>query len=117
MHACSGHTIPQVVTVSEDDENTDVFKAAQVNIGLFGVLTEVTVKVDHAFNLEEFRTHTTLDDCLEHLEDLVEDGFQYVKFWVEFYNNFCVVYRTRRTEMTVKDPPSDLVAFLTVSLV
>ena len=73
MHVCSSHTIPQVVTVSEDDENTDVFKAAQVNIGLFGVLTEVTVKVDHAFNLEEFRTHTTIDDCLEHLEDLVED--------------------------------------------
>ena len=106
----------QIVTVSEDDENTDAFKAAQVNIGMFGVLTEVTVKVDHAFNLEEFRTHTTLDDCLEHFKDLVEDsGFQYVKFWVEFYNNLCVVYRTRRTTLSVKDPPSDLLAFLTVS--
>ena len=106
----------QIVTVSEDDENTDAFKAAQVNIGMFGVLTEVTVKVDHAFNLEEFRTHTTLDDCLEHFKDLVEDsGFQYVKFWVELYNNLCVVYRTRRTTLSVKDPPSDLLAFLTVS--
>lgn len=104
----------EIVTVSEDDENTDDFKAAQVNIGMFGVLTEVTVKVDHAFNLEEFRTHTTLDDCLENLKDLVEDsGFQYVKFWVEFYNNLCVVYRTRRTTLRVKDPPSDLLAFLT----
>lgn len=84
---------------------------------MFGVLTEVTLKVDHAFNLEEFRTHTTIDDCLEHLEDIVEDGcFQYVKFRVEFYNNLCVVYRTRRTTLSVKDPPSDLLAFLTVSL-
>ena len=108
----------QVVTVSKDDSNSDNFRAAQVSIGMLGVLSEVTVKVDYAFNLEEFRTHTTLDDCLDHLKDLVEDGcFQYVKFWVEFYNNFCVVYQTRRTTLTVKDPPSDLLAFLTVRIV
>lgn len=83
---------------------------------MIGVLTEVTVQVDHAFRLEEFRTHTTIDDCLENLEDIV-GNFQYAKFWVEFYNNFCVVYRTRRTTMSVDAPPSDLLAFLTVSLV
>lgn len=112
---CTLFTLPQIVEVCEDTD-PNVFKAAQVSIGMLGVLTEVTVKVDNAFNLEEFRYHTTIDNCLKNLEELVENShFQYVKFWMEFYNNFCVVYQTRRTTMDVTNPPSDLVAFLTVS--
>lgn len=60
---------------------------------MFGVLSEITLRVDCVFNLKERRIPQTLDFCLENLDSLV-NGHQYVKFWVKFYSNLCVVYET-----------------------
>ena len=83
---------------------------------MFGVLSEITLHVDHAFNLKEKRTPQTLDFCLKNLDSLVNDH-QYVKFWVEFYNNFCVVYETNRTDEAIGGNPGMLESFLTVSII
>ncbi len=82
---------------------------------MFGVLSEITLRVDHAFNLKERRTPKTLKYCLDHLDWLV-NSHQYVKFWVEFYNNFCVVYETNRTDEAIGDNPGMIESFLTVSV-
>ena len=100
--------------MSEDDQDPSDFKAAVVSIGMFGVLSEITLRVDRAFNLKERRTPQTLDYCLENLDSIV-NSHRYVKFWVEFYNNFCLVYETDKTDEAVRDRPGMIESFLTVS--
>lgn len=82
---------------------------------MFGVLSEITLRVDKAFNLKEKRSPQTLDFCLENLDQLV-NSHQYVKFWVEFYNNFCLVYQTGKTTDDVGGNPGIVESFLTVQL-
>ena len=65
---------------------------------MFGVLTEVTVRVQELFYLEENRTSEhSLDYCLDNLQELV-DSATYVKMWVEFYHNFCVLFQSEVTD-------------------
>ena len=82
---------------------------------MFGVLSEITLHVDKAFKLKEKRSPQTLDFCLENLDQLV-NSHQYVKFWVEFYDNFCVVYQTDETTDDIGGNPGIVESFLTVQL-
>ena len=77
------------------------------------MLSEITLRVDKSFNLMEQRTPQTLDYCLDNLDHLVK-GHRYVKFWVEFYNNFCVVYQTDKTTEPLSGNPGMIESFLTV---
>ena len=104
----------QTITVREEDEDPSSFRAAVVSVGMFGILSEVTLRVDNAFNLKEIRSPQTLDYCLENLDELV-NGHQYVKFWVEFYNNFCVLYQTNKSSDDLGGNPGMIESFLTVS--
>lgn len=105
----------QIVTVGEGDST---FKAAQVNIGMFGVLTEITLRVEEKFYLKEIRTHHTLQYCLTDMDKLVkDDGYKYVKMWMEFYNDFCVLYQTNKTDDEVQETPARWLSFLTVSYI
>ena len=108
----------QVHVLSETDPDISDFRAAQVNIGLFGVVTEVTVRVTNKFKLEENRIHTSLDECLANMDELVhKSGYEYFKIWVEFYHDFCIQYHTTKTDKPIKEPYFlSLLSFLTVSL-
>ena len=102
------------MTVSENDADTTLFKAAQVNIGMFGILVEVTVRVEPLFYLEEHKTSKySLDECLENLTSLVESNL-YVKMWIEFYNNYCILYQTDKTDNTNPTPLPWYLPHLTV---
>ena len=101
------------MTVTEDS-NAKLFKAAQVSIGMFGILSEVTLRVRSKFNLKEIRTSQTLTYCLNNLDTLVQGDHKYVKMWVEFYNDFCVLYQTGETNDDIKPLPWWL-GYLTVS--
>ena len=104
----------QVLTVSENDTDTDLFRAAQVSIGMLGVLMEVTVRVEPLFYLEENRTSRySLDECLQNLDSFVESSL-YVKMWIEFYNNFCILYQTDKTNTTIATDLKWYLAPLTV---
>ena len=103
----------QVIELTEADDD---FKAAQVSIGLLGVITEVTFSVRKKFLLEEIRTHHTLSECLKNLDDLVLSGeYEYPKIWVEFFNDFCIRYQTRVTNKQIFGNPGPVISFLTVS--
>lgn len=86
-----------------------------VSIGMFGVLSEITIRVADAFLLKEKRSPQTLDTCLSELTTLVE-GHEYVKMWVDFHNNFCALYQTEKAS-TCEDckNPSKLEGYLQVS--
>ena len=74
----------------------------------------MTIKVKRQFNLEEFRTPNTLEYCLDNIDDLV-NGHKYVKFWVEFYNDFCALYQTNETTEQQLNPPTRFEKFIMVS--
>ena len=109
------YTCTQVITVSET-EQPDVLKAAQVSLGMLGVISEVTIKVEKAFKLKEILTVNDLDYCMDNLDKLVqEDGYRYVKMWIEFYHNFCVLFQTDKTEDPIGGLPGPIENFFTVS--
>ena len=81
---------------------------------MFGVISEVTLKVQKKFKLKEIRTHHTLNYCLDNMDSLVNGDHKYVKMWVEFNNNFYVLYQTSETDEEITHIPT-LEGFLTVS--
>lgn len=96
----------KVVSVSVSDKaSTDLLKAAQVSIGMFGVLSEVTVKVTKKFHLKEERTFHSLDYCMNHLDELVNGEHTFVKMWVELHNSHCVLFQTHKTNENIKSVP------------
>ena len=108
--------VVQIHELSETDSNTEDFRAAQVSFGLLGVISQVTIRVKHKFNLEEFRTPDTLTNCLKNMDELVKNsGHKYVKFWVEFYNDFCAIYKTNETDKDQLNPPTRFEKFFMVS--
>ena len=102
--------------VVSEKNNAELFRAAQVSIGMFGIITEVTLRVQNRFKLKELRTSNRLDYCLNNLNELVEGDHKYVKMWIEFYNNFCVLYQTDETNEDITPLPWWL-SYLTVSCV
>ena len=101
------------MTVTQDSD-PELFRAAQVSIGMFGILTEVTMRVRSKFNLKEIRTRQNLTYCLNNLDSLVQGDYKYVKMWVEFYNDLCVLYQTEETNEAIEPLPWWL-GYLTVS--
>ena len=73
------------------------FHPLQVSLGLLGVITEVTLQCEPAFNLQETMEKGTLDECLTTM-DAVADSAEHVKLWVEVFSKSCDIYRYERTE-------------------
>ena len=98
-------------------ENNDpkTLKAAQVSVGMFGVLTEITLKVENKFRLKEIRTHEPLDYCLDNLDALVHGEHIYVKMWIEFYHGSCILFKTTKTTEKFTEEIPWYISFLTVS--
>ena len=92
----------QIVTVSKDDEDPSLFYAAQVSVGMLGIITEITFPVVPKFTLIEYRTKHSLTYCLDNLDSIVMGvNVGYVKLWVDYYNDFCLVFNQTRTS----EPP------------
>lgn len=85
----------EVMITSEDDKDPSLFRAMQISIGMLGVITEMTLHVEKAYRLEERRTFHTLDYCLDHLHQIAYEPAS--KIWLDFHNDFCVHFTTRRT--------------------
>ena len=68
----------------------------QISLGLFGVITEVTIQCESAFKLQETTEKSTMDACLLNLDQLAYSA-EHVKIWLEPYSNFCDIYKFNRT--------------------
>ena len=77
------------------DNSDERFRALQVSIGMCGVITEVTLKVEPEYRLSEVRSGHTLDECINELDTLSKG--ERVKYWVDFHNNVCNVFNTSKT--------------------
>ena len=93
------------------DSSDERFKAIQVCIGMCGVLTEVTLRVEAAYHLSELRSGHTLDECISDLDTLTKG--ERVKYWVDFHNNFCSVFNTSKTDR----PPEGFVCGMVSNII
>ncbi len=75
-----------------------------MSLGLLGIITEVTLECEPAFNLEETLEKRSLDECLEKLEQISHSA-EHVKLWLEVYSKSCDIYRFERTEKDVQMNP------------
>jgi len=89
-------------------QSSDIFRAAQVSMGLLGVITEVTFQCEPTFNLEETITTPVIDDCIDNLGQLAYTA-EHVKIWLELCSRSCAYYQTNRTKEKPRDNPEHLV--------
>ena len=103
----------QIITVSAT-QSGNIFRAAQVSMGLLGVITEVTFQCEPEFNLEETITTPPFDECIDNLGQLA-DSAEHVKIWLELCSRSCAYYQTNRTKDESRNRPNRFVATLKVN--
>jgi FAD/FMN-containing dehydrogenase len=71
----------QMREYTEEKDGKEFFDAMRVSLGTFGIMTSMKLKLMPAFKLErkEWCTHT--DDCLENLEDLIQQNRNFDFYW------------------------------------
>jgi FAD/FMN-containing dehydrogenase len=88
------------------DSNPELFKAAQVSVGLLGIITEVTFQVERSYLLRETLTAHTLERCLLDFDSLMRSG-EHTKMWIELFSEKCAVFAANKTtETAVRDNPN-----------
>ena len=69
-----------VVEIGEDDP--DLLHAAQVSVGMLGVITEVELEVAPAYRLRELVENWSWDDAWERFDELAHQHRHYSFFWM-----------------------------------
>lgn len=77
----------RIVTASGDvrdigADEPDLLRAAQVSIGMLGVVTQVDLAVTDAYRLREHVSLRSWDDVMEHWDELVADHRHFGLFWL-----------------------------------
>src|SRR5207245_10469073 len=69
-----------VVEIGEDDP--DRLHAAQVSVGVLGVITEIELEVASAYRLRERIEHWSWDEAWERFDELAQKHRHYSFFWM-----------------------------------
>jgi FAD/FMN-containing dehydrogenase len=69
-----------VVEIGEDDP--DLLHAAQVSVGMLGVITEIELEVAPAYRLREQIEHWSWDEAWERFDELAQEHRHYSFFWM-----------------------------------
>ncbi len=65
-------------------QHPDIFKAAQVSLGMLGVIAKVKLRVVPAKKLHYLGQRKRLSECLEHLEEYQQDNSHFEFFWFPY---------------------------------
>jgi len=88
------------------DQNAEIFSCARVGLGALGIITEVTLQVEPAFNLHAVEGPQPIDQVLSGWLDeaIAHDHFEF--FWIPG-TQMAMTKRNRRTQEAAR-PPSKL---------
>lgn len=75
-----------------------------MSIGLFGVITEVTLQCEDIFNLRETLVPQSIEQCLNEMPTVVKRS-EHVKFWIEYHSDTCAIFSANRTSEKPRDNP------------
>ncbi len=70
----------EVLDIGEDQP--DLLRAAQVSVGMLGVVTQVDLAVTDAYRLREHVSLRSWDDVMEHWDELVSEHRHFGMFWL-----------------------------------
>jgi len=82
--------------------DAEVFNTALVSLGALGILSEITLNVVPAFNLNEQNYVTKFDDVIDKLDEFVADTDHFKLWWFPHVDEV-VVYNYRRTHEPAND--------------
>jgi FAD/FMN-containing dehydrogenase len=70
----------EVLEISEELDS-ELLRAARVSLGTLGIFTALRLRVQPAFQLRRREWCTRIDDCLAHLEELVDSNRNFDFYW------------------------------------
>ncbi len=73
----------EVVECSEE-QNREIFKAAQVSVGTLGIISKVRLKVVPAYKLHYQWQRQTLSECLKNIEKYKRENRNFEFYWIPF---------------------------------
>lgn len=73
------------------DSHPEIMQALKVSLGSMGIFTQVTIKALPAFQLHRRQYCCSVDDCMEHLPELLEEN-----------RNFCFYWYPRRDDVSLR---------------
>ncbi len=73
----------EVVECSEE-QNRELFKAAQVSLGTLGIISKVTLQLVPAFKLDYSWRKLTLSGCLDNIEKYKSENRNFEFFWMPY---------------------------------
>jgi FAD/FMN-containing dehydrogenase len=71
--------------------HSEIMQAVKVSLGSFGIITQVQLKVLPAYRLNRRQYCATTDDCLDHIDSLMEEN-----------RNFCFYWYPRRDDVSIR---------------
>lgn len=69
---------------------------------MFGVITEVTLQCEDAFNLHETLEPQSIEHCLNEMSAVVKRS-EHVKLWIEYHSDTCGIFSANRTSEKPRD--------------
>ncbi len=74
------------IIVCSENQNKDVFKAAQVSLGTLGIITKIKLQLVPAYKLKYVRAKNSLDDCLNNIEKYKKENRNFEFYWFPHTN-------------------------------
>lgn len=74
------------IMVCSENQNKDIFKAAQVSLGTLGIITKIKLQLVPAYKLKYVRTKANLDDCLNNIEKHKSENRNFEFYWFPHTN-------------------------------
>lgn len=95
-------------TPVEVDRQSDpaLFRAAQVSLGVLGIITEATLQLMPRYYLHERNWNARVDECTERLDALVEDNRHFEFFW-DPHSDTCAMKTLNFTDREEESRPGE----------
>ncbi|MDP1744242.1 MAG: D-arabinono-1,4-lactone oxidase [Bacteroidota bacterium] len=88
------------IMVCSENQNKDIFKAAQVSLGTLGIITKIKLQLVPAYKLKYVKGKTSLDECLNNLEKYKNENRNFEFYWFPHTN----IIQTKTLNITEEEP-------------
>ncbi len=88
------------ILVCSENENKEIFKAAQVSLGTLGIISQIKLQLIPAYKLKYVKEKSNFDDCLNNLEKHKRENRNFEFYWFPHTN----IVQTKKLNITNEEP-------------
>src|SRR5690625_7150262 len=77
----------ELLEISEQS-NPELLEAVKVSLGMLGIIVKVKLKVVPAYQLIDRSYRSTLNECIEILDQLNKDNRNFYYYWFLYYDTY-----------------------------